>query len=181
MQKYIKETLQNYLCNKDIILTLILKKNGGHLGRHLGFLKTPQVYAKVPGSLINFRLCRTFWYMTRFVRFHGRVPCSGGRDCHPTSSSTHFNWLCNVFSVSQNKDFEVPAGSLGFSVVVYTVLAIFALALLLVRRYVPLFGSAELGGPQVPKMVTGVIFIVMWVIYVLLSSLQAYGAIDAGF
>ena len=26
MQKYIKETLKNYLCNKDITITLILKK-----------------------------------------------------------------------------------------------------------------------------------------------------------
>jgi len=36
MQKYIRNTY----------------KNGGHLGRHLGFLKTPQVYAKVHDSLI---------------------------------------------------------------------------------------------------------------------------------
>jgi len=48
-------------------------KNGGHLGLHLGFLKTSQVYA-LAGSLINFRLCRTFWYMILFVRFHGGVP-----------------------------------------------------------------------------------------------------------
>jgi len=56
MQKYIKETLTNYLCNKDVTITLIFLKNGGRLGRHLGFLKTPQVYAKVPSSLINLRL-----------------------------------------------------------------------------------------------------------------------------
>ena len=62
-------------------------KNGGHLGRHLGFLKTPQVFAKVPGSLINFRLSRTFWFMLHLVRFHGRVPlevCTILANCQPT-------------------------------------------------------------------------------------------------
>ena len=77
-----KKHQKNYVCNKDVTITLFLK-NGGQFERHLGCLKTPKNYAKVPGSLINFRLCKTFWYMTRVVRFHGRVPCSGGPDCHP--------------------------------------------------------------------------------------------------
>ena len=65
-----KKHLKTISVTRMLPLHWFLKKNGGHLG----FLKTPQVNAKVAGSLINFRLCRTFWYMTRFVRFHGRVP-----------------------------------------------------------------------------------------------------------
>ena len=57
--KYIQLAPKTHLYNKQITFTLILK-NGGHLGRHLGFLKTPPLFTKVPGSLINFRLCRTF-------------------------------------------------------------------------------------------------------------------------
>ena len=61
--KLCKKILQKHLRTNSVTKTLTpheLEKNGGHLGRHLGFLKTPRVNAKVPGSLINFRLCRTF-------------------------------------------------------------------------------------------------------------------------
>jgi len=60
--KLCKKILQKHLRTNSVTKTKTLtphelEKNGGHLGRHLGFLKMPQVYAKVPGSLINFRLC----------------------------------------------------------------------------------------------------------------------------
>jgi len=51
-----------------MLLTLILIKRRPS-GCHLGFLKTPHVYEKVPGCLINFRLCRTFWFITRLLGF----------------------------------------------------------------------------------------------------------------
>lgn len=82
---------------------------------------------------------------------------------------------------TDDKQFHYPAGSLGFSVVVYSVCAFMALSLLLVRRYVPLFGRAELGGPQGPKIASGIFLIFLWIIYVLLSSLQATGAIKSPF
>jgi hypothetical protein len=44
------------------------------------------------------------------------------------------------------KGFVVKAGTLGFSVTVYTLFAILGLALLLARRFLGIFGSAELGG-----------------------------------
>ena len=40
----------------------------------------------------------------------------------------------------------MKAGTLGFSVTVYTLFAIVALALLLARRFLGIFGNAELGG-----------------------------------
>ena len=73
--------------------------------------------------------------------------------------------------------FEVPAGTLGFSVIVYSCCAITAIGTLVLRRNLSIFGNAELGGPQVTKIVSGVFLICLWVLYVLLSSLQAIGTI----
>ena len=41
----------------------------------------------------------------------------------------------------------MEAGTLSFSVMVYTVCALLGLALLMARRFLPVFGNAELGGP----------------------------------
>jgi len=48
MQKYIKETLKNYLCNKDIILILILKKTAAILDAILDFSKRHRLMQKFP-------------------------------------------------------------------------------------------------------------------------------------
>jgi len=73
--------------------------------------------------------------------------------------------------------FKYPAGSLAFSVFVYTVVATLALVLLLVRRYSALFGKSELGGPTIPKYACGIFLLTLWAIYILLSSLHTYGFI----
>ena len=64
--------------------------------------------------------------------------------------------------------------SLPFSVLIFTICAISTLGLLMVRRCVGFFGNAELGGPTVPKAISSVIFIGLWIIYVVMASLQAY-------
>merc|ERR1712029_675226 len=58
--------------------------------------------------------------------------------------------------------FVVEAGTLAFSVMVYTVCALLGLALLMARRFLPVFGNAELGGPTVTKWASSVFFIVLW-------------------
>lgn len=78
----------------------------------------------------------------------------------------------------QGVSFEVPAGSLGFSVVVFTICAIVTLILIVVRRFVGVFGNAELGGPKTPKMISGIFMISLWLVYVLLASLQTYEYIE---
>jgi solute carrier family 8 (sodium/calcium exchanger) len=78
--------------------------------------------------------------------------------------------ICIFF---QGKSFEVPAGDLGFSVTIFTICAVFTVVVLMGRRYIPFFGG-ELGGPKVPKMVTGILLIFVWIFYVVMSSLQSY-------
>uniref|UniRef100_H2YNL3 Sodium/calcium exchanger membrane region domain-containing protein n=1 Tax=Ciona savignyi TaxID=51511 RepID=H2YNL3_CIOSA len=84
------------------------------------------------------------------------------------------------WKVKQDTAFSVPSGTVGFSVALYSVAAIFALLTLIARHYIPALGGAELGGPKIPKIATVVFFILLWFLYILLSSLQAEGHI-AGF
>ena len=64
---------------------------------------------------------------------------------------------------------------------VYTACAISAIVLLILRRNLSFFGNAELGGPNGAKIASGVFMICLWLIYVILSSLFAYGHIGSPF
>ncbi|XP_050391531.1 sodium/calcium exchanger 2-like [Patella vulgata] len=91
-------------------------------------------------------------------------------------------WLiATIYWKIKGKKFHVPTGSLGFSVVLYTSCAVFALVILMLRRYLSVFGKAELGGPKVPKIISAVAVFFLWVFYIVLSSLQAQHIIDVGF
>ena len=81
----------------------------------------------------------------------------------------------------QGNKFEVKAGDLSFSVALYTITAILGIMILMARRYIGFLGKAELGGPVLWKWVTFVLLIGMWMMYVLLSSLQVYGHINPPF
>nr|KAG5703830.1 hypothetical protein BaRGS_031464 [Batillaria attramentaria] len=80
-------------------------------------------------------------------------------------------WLMATiyWQVKEGKDFDVPSGSLGFSVILFTTAAVIAIALLVGRRLV---FKSELGGPKIPKFVSGIILILLWGLYVLFSALQ---------
>jgi len=79
------------------------------------------------------------------------------------------------------KGFRVEAGSLGFSVTLYTIFALSALTLIVCRRFFSVFGKAELGGNNVLKYVSGFILISFWMMYVVFSALQVYDVIDNPF
>jgi solute carrier family 8 (sodium/calcium exchanger) len=66
--------------------------------------------------------------------------------------------------------FAVPAGDLGYSVAVFTACALICLGTIILRRAV--YGY-ELGGPEGPKMATAVFFVLLWVVYIALSSAAA--------
>ncbi|XP_059147514.1 sodium/calcium exchanger 2-like [Physella acuta] len=88
-------------------------------------------------------------------------------------------WLISsVYWKVKGKEFTHPTGAVGLSVTVFTVCAVFTVLLLVVRRYMTIFGKAELGGPKTPKYLTCLLVSVVWVVYVMVSSLQAQGFID---
>jgi len=86
--------------------------------------------------------------------------------------------MAAIYWDSQGLTFDVPVGSLGFSVTVFCIEALLAIAILLARRS-PAVGG-ELGGPKAMKTFTAGIFVFFWVFYVMLSSLEAYKVIDIG-
>lgn len=87
-------------------------------------------------------------------------------------------WLiAAIYWHTKGLPFVVHAGALGFSVVVYTTLAICAIGTLFLRRSLRWFGKAELGGNVMPKYLSGAFFILLWLIYVMLSILQSSGII----
>lgn len=67
--------------------------------------------------------------------------------------------------------FVVPAGALAFSVLVYSVLALFAAILLQWRR--TKFGG-ELGGPINMQMISAAFFFSFWLVYILANIVYAY-------
>jgi solute carrier family 8 (sodium/calcium exchanger) len=70
------------------------------------------------------------------------------------------------------KGYYVPAGSLGFSVVVFIVVAVLCIICLLGRRY---YVGGELGGSQLGRASTALFLTLLWLLYVIISTLQAYG------
>ena len=72
-------------------------------------------------------------------------------------------------------EYTVPAGPLGFSVFVFLIVACICFLILIVRRKV--FGG-ELGGPKTSKYITSFTCISLWLVYITLSTLQAYDVIE---
>jgi hypothetical protein len=68
--------------------------------------------------------------------------------------------------------------SLAFSVTLFCTEAVIAIAILLIRRNKAIGG--ELGGPPLAKYVTATALIGLWLIYLIASSLEAYGVIKFG-
>ncbi|XP_037631126.1 sodium/calcium exchanger 2b [Sebastes umbrosus] len=72
----------------------------------------------------------------------------------------------------KGKEFKVDPGSLAFSVTLFTIFAFICMGVLLFRRR-PSIGG-ELGGPRGARIVTSLLFLGLWFLYILFSSLEAY-------
>ncbi|XP_075958041.1 solute carrier family 8 member 4a isoform X2 [Anarhichas minor] len=81
--------------------------------------------------------------------------------------------IAAVYWKSKGEVFKVDPGSLAFSVTVFTSMALVCVMVLLYRRR-PSVAGGELGGPRTPKLLTFFMFLSLWFIYILLSSLEAY-------
>ncbi|XP_059369854.1 sodium/calcium exchanger 2-like isoform X1 [Carassius carassius] len=81
-----------------------------------------------------------------------------------------------VYWAVQGKRFYVDPGSLAFSVTLFTIFAFICMGVLLFRRR-PSIGG-ELGGPRVSRLLTSLLFLGLWFLYILFSSLEAYCHIE---
>jgi len=78
----------------------------------------------------------------------------------------------NFDATYENKGYYVPAGALGFSVIVFTILAITCIAFLVARRFTI---GGELGGQDFSRYGSCFFLCILWTIYIVMSTLQAYG------
>ncbi|XP_030632408.1 sodium/calcium exchanger 2b isoform X1 [Chanos chanos] len=81
-----------------------------------------------------------------------------------------------VYWKLKGKVFYVNPGTLAFSVTLFTIFAFISMGVLLFRRR-PSIGG-ELGGPRVPRLLTSLLFLGLWLLYILFSSLEAYCHIE---
>ncbi|XP_063294253.1 sodium/calcium exchanger 1-like [Pelobates fuscus] len=80
--------------------------------------------------------------------------------------------IAAIYWAGKGQKFFVDPGSLAFSVTLFTGLSLVCLSILMYRRR-PSIGG-ELGGPRVPKILTALLFLGLWLIYILVASLEAY-------
>lgn len=69
--------------------------------------------------------------------------------------------------------FHVEPGALAFSVTIFVIFAAAAMTLMMVRRWHPAI-KGELGGPEKYRLPTTIFFISLWVVYIIMSSLESY-------
>merc|ERR1719158_2155175 len=87
--------------------------------------------------------------------------------------------MAAIYHEAQGLQFEVPVGSLGFSVTIFCIEALLAILILMARRS-PVVGG-ELGGPKLFKTISSSLFVFFWVFYVAISAMEAYDVIEPGF
>ncbi|XP_075047924.1 sodium/calcium exchanger 3 isoform X2 [Mixophyes fleayi] len=77
-----------------------------------------------------------------------------------------------IYWASQGQEFRVSAGSLAFSVTLFTIFAFVCVSVLLYRRR-PSIGG-ELGGSRGCRLATTLLFVTLWLLYILFATLEAY-------
>uniref|UniRef100_A0A8C1V4G2 Sodium/calcium exchanger 1-like n=1 Tax=Cyprinus carpio TaxID=7962 RepID=A0A8C1V4G2_CYPCA len=80
--------------------------------------------------------------------------------------------IAAIYHNSKGHDFKVEPGNLAFSVTLFTIFAFICVAVLMYRRRPDIGG--ELGGPRTAKGLTTMLFVSLWLLYILFSSLEAY-------
>ncbi|XP_063295603.1 sodium/calcium exchanger 3 isoform X2 [Pelobates fuscus] len=77
-----------------------------------------------------------------------------------------------IYWAYKGQEFHVSAGTLAFSVTLFTIFAFVCISVLLYRRR-PHIGG-ELGGPKGCRLATTLLFVTLWLLYILFATLEAY-------
>ncbi|XP_026296731.1 sodium/calcium exchanger 3 isoform X2 [Apis mellifera] len=84
--------------------------------------------------------------------------------------------IAAIYHALHGDKFRVKPGNLAFCVTLFCTEACLVILVLLLRRTKSIGG--ELGGPFVPKVITSLILFFLWVFYLIMSILEAYGYIE---
>lgn len=82
--------------------------------------------------------------------------------------------IASVYYMIKGETYYVPAGSLSFSVLLFLATSAICLSVIILRR---IFLKGELGGPLIPKIISAIILVSLWLIYIVFSILQVYEVI----
>nr|prf Na/Ca exchanger [Oryctolagus cuniculus] len=80
--------------------------------------------------------------------------------------------IAAIYHAANGEHFKVSPGTLAFSVTLFTIFAFINVGVLLYRRRPEIGG--ELGGPRTAKLLTSCLFVLLWLLYIFFSSLEAY-------
>nr|KAF6308475.1 solute carrier family 8 member A1 [Myotis myotis] len=80
--------------------------------------------------------------------------------------------IAAIYHAANGAQFKVSPGTLAFSVTLFTIFAFINVGVLLYRRRPEIGG--ELGGPRTAKLLTSSLFVLLWLLYIFFSSLEAY-------
>ncbi|XP_039176870.1 sodium/calcium exchanger 1 isoform X2 [Crotalus tigris] len=80
--------------------------------------------------------------------------------------------IAAIYHAANGESFKVSPGTLAFSVTLFTIFAFISVGVLLYRRRPDIGG--ELGGPRTAKILTSSLFVLLWLLYIFFSSLEAY-------
>ncbi|XP_017847893.1 sodium/calcium exchanger 1 isoform X1 [Drosophila busckii] len=84
--------------------------------------------------------------------------------------------IASIYHMDRGTTFNVEPGTIGFAVALFCGEALIAISIMMYRRVSKSTG-AELGGPKTLKWTHASILFALWVIYLLLSTLEAYDII----
>ncbi|BES91095.1 Sodium calcium exchanger [Nesidiocoris tenuis] len=84
--------------------------------------------------------------------------------------------IAALYHAWHGRPFIVPPGNLAFSVTIFCTEALIAIVVIVARRTDSIGG--ELGGPTKPKIITSIFLFSLWIIYLLISTLEVYGVIE---
>lgn len=84
-------------------------------------------------------------------------------------------WTQNNINNNNDKGYMVKAGPLSFSVIVFLCVATLCFIVIVARRVCV---GGELGGTPTGKYASGAFLVLLWFIYILMSTLQAYDVIE---
>ncbi|KAH1007076.1 hypothetical protein HUJ04_004355, partial [Dendroctonus ponderosae] len=84
--------------------------------------------------------------------------------------------IAAIYHGIHGNDFNVDPGSLAFSVTIFCSEAVVAILILFIRRSKAVGG--ELGGPVCLKYLTSSVLFALWITYLVVSTLEAYGVIQ---
>lgn len=90
-------------------------------------------------------------------------------------------FIASIYWRVKGEKFYVYSGDVGFCVTIYAICAILTIGLILARRYLRCLGQAELGGPSKIKWTCSIVLVLLWLFYVMISSLQVYGHLHVHF